>query len=102
LTSDDSAPPHIVPQRISMAMEAGCTGVICAVSDIADVRRIAPRFTVVTPGIRMDGAAINDQKRVATPVAAFEAGSDLLVVGRTVTAAASPAAAAEALIASLG
>lgn len=101
LTSDAGAPEHIVPQRLRAAMEAGCSGVVCAVSDLADVGSIAPRMVKVTPGIRPVGTAANDQARAATPREAIEQGSDLLVIGRAVTAAADPVAAAQAIAADL-
>lgn len=97
LTSDAGAPDHIVPQRLRAAMEAGCTGVVCAVDDLSDVRSIAPRMIKVTPGIRPAGTAANDQARAATPRAALDLGSDLLVIGRAVTAADDPVAAAQAI-----
>ncbi|HJY18594.1 MAG TPA: orotidine 5'-phosphate decarboxylase / HUMPS family protein, partial [Xanthobacteraceae bacterium] len=56
---------------------------------------------LVTPGIRPAGAAVGDQKRVATPAAAIAAGADYLVVGRPVIAADNPKAAAEAIIAEI-
>lgn len=101
LTSDDSAPDHIVPHRIALAVEAGCTGVVCAADDVRVAKSLAPRLLAVVPGIRPAGSATHDQARVATPRQALEAGADLLVVGRAVTAAADPAAAAAAIAAEL-
>jgi orotidine-5'-phosphate decarboxylase len=101
LTSDDGAPPHILPKRVQIALEAGCGGVVAAARDVRDIRMLAPRFTVVVPGIRPAGAGHDDQARAATPSEALDAGADLLVIGRAVTAAADPEAAAEALVASL-
>lgn len=101
LTSDDGAPAHIVPRRVAMALEAGCGGVVCAVADAAEVRSYGPRLTIVTPGIRPAGSAAHDQARAATPAAAVAAGADLLVIGRAVTHAPDPAAAAAAIVAEL-
>lgn len=102
LTSDDSAPPHIVPNRVRVALEGGCGGLILAASDLQTARELAPRLRRVVPGIRLDGADLHDQARAATPAAAAAAGADLLVIGRTVTAAADPVAAAAAVAAAVG
>lgn len=99
LTSDAGAPPHILGKRLAVAMEAGCGGVVCAASDLEEVRTLAPAMCRVVPGIRLAGAATHDQARAATPARAAADGADLLVVGRTVTAAADRAAAAAAVAA---
>lgn len=101
LTSDPDAPPHIVPKRVGVAIEAGCGGLVCAASDIHDARQYAPRMKIVVPGIRPEGADPHDQVRAATPKEAFDAGADLLVIGRAVTLADDPAKAAEAIAMSL-
>lgn len=101
LTSDSDAPPHILPKRVRLALETGCDGLVCGAPDIADVRSLAPRLCLVVPGTRPAGADRHDQARTDTPAAALDAGADVLVIGRPVTAAPSPAAAAEALVASL-
>ncbi|MGE0880078.1 MAG: orotidine-5'-phosphate decarboxylase [Acidimicrobiia bacterium] len=101
LTSDDEAPAHIFPKRVALAMEAGCGGLVCAVADAHDARMFAPRLTVVCPGIRPEGVPHHDQARAATPKAALAAGADLLVIGRAVTEAVDPVAAAAGLIASV-
>jgi orotidine-5'-phosphate decarboxylase len=101
LTSDTGAPEHVLGNRVRAALEAGCGGVVCAASDAAEVKRMAPHFTVVVPGIRTEGSPRHDHGRAATPGEAYAAGADLLVVGRTVTAAADRGAAAAALIASI-
>jgi orotidine-5'-phosphate decarboxylase len=101
LTSDNDAPEHILPKRIGLAIEAGAGGVICAGTDVAMVRQLAPRLKTVVPGTRPAGAPTHDQARVTTPGDALAAGADLLVIGRTVTAAKDPAAAAKELVASL-
>ena len=74
---------------------------MCAAPDVAAVRQLAPRAVLATPGIRPAGAPVDDQGRVATPAAALDAGADLLVVGRAVTRADDPVAAARALVADL-
>lgn len=99
LTSDGDAPAHILGKRLTVAMEAGCGGVVCAASDLEEARTFAPAMTKVVPGIRLAGAPTNDQKRAATPAEAASQGADLLVIGRTVTQAPDRAAAAAAVAA---
>lgn len=101
LTSDGGAPEHILSKRVATAIEAGCGGLVCAVSDAAEARLLAPTLTIVTPGIRPTGTPTHDQTRAATPQAAFDAGADLLVIGRAVTEAPDPILAAAALVESL-
>ena len=101
LTSDGGAPPHILPKRVATAIEAGCGGLVCAVSDAREARLLGPRLTIVTPGIRPAGSPTHDQARAATPQEAFDAGADLLVIGRAVTHAPDPVVAAAELVDSL-
>ena len=101
LTSDDSAPDHIVPKRVATALEAGCTGVVCAVSDLKEVHHYAPRMLRVTPGIRLAGGSNHDQSRAAAPGEAIAGGSDLLVVGRAISRADDMVAAADQLVAEI-
>jgi orotidine-5'-phosphate decarboxylase len=101
LTSDNDAPEHILPKRIGFAVEAGAAGVICAGSDVPLVKQLAPRLRTVVPGTRPAGAPTHDQARVTTPGEALAAGADLLVIGRVVTHATDPIAAAKALTGSL-
>ncbi len=101
LTSDDTAPEHIVPYRLRLAIEAGCGGIVCAASDLKDIGEMAPRTKRVVPGIRAAGADRHDQPKAVTPGAALDAGADLLVIGRAVTLADDPRAAATALFADL-
>jgi orotidine-5'-phosphate decarboxylase len=101
LTSDAEASTHLLRQRVTTGLDAGCAGFVCAVPDVPTVRQLAPRALLVTPGIRPEGAAADDQSRVATPRHARDAGVDLLVVGRPITRAPDPVAAARALVASL-
>lgn len=91
-----------VPRLAVMTVEAGARGVVCAPGEVTAVRRaVGPEPLVVTPGIRPAGADPGDQARVATPAAARRAGADLLVVGRPVTQADDPLAAARAILAEL-
>jgi orotidine-5'-phosphate decarboxylase len=101
LTSDNDAPPHILPKRVALALEAKAGGLICAGTDVELVRQLAPRLTVVVPGTRPEGTPTHDQARVTTPDEALRSGADLLVIGRAVTGAADPLKAAAALVASL-
>ena len=101
LTSDAGAPPHILGNRVRAAVEAGCGGVVCAAGDVREAKQLAPRLFAVVPGIRPAGASADDQARTSTPQAALELGADLLVIGRAVTAADDPAAAAAKLVESL-
>jgi orotidine-5'-phosphate decarboxylase len=69
---------------------------------LAYIRTALPRnFLTVVPGIRPADAASHDQKRVATPKAAVDAGADILVIGRAITGAADPAQAAHDILQSL-
>jgi orotidine-5'-phosphate decarboxylase len=101
LTSEPEATPHLLRQRVTAGLEGGCQGLVCGVPDVPTVRQLAPRAVLATPGIRPEGAPADDQGRVATPRQAVAAGADLLVVGRPVTGADDPAAAAADLVESL-
>ena len=101
LTSDGDAPAHILPKRVELAVESGAKGLICAGTDLGFVRELVPRFTLVVPGTRPPGVSAHDQARVTTPAEALDAGADLLVIGRAVTAADDPVEAAEVLVDSL-
>jgi orotidine-5'-phosphate decarboxylase len=96
LTSDDEAVPEMLAERARLASASGCGGVVCAVADIPAIRSVGPDLVCVTPGIRLPGDSPHDQGRVATPAEAIAAGSDVVVLGRTVTAADDPTAAAAA------
>lgn len=78
----------------SNAKEAGLDGVVCSPLEAAMVKQACGKdFITVTPGIRFADAAADDQVRITTPARARETGSDFIVVGRPVTAAADPVAA---------
>jgi orotidine-5'-phosphate decarboxylase len=92
-------PEASVERLAKLAQAAGLDGVVASAKEIESIRRACgPRFVIVTPGIRMPAAASNDQARVATPAAAIQAGASFLVVGRPITQAADPVAAAQAII----
>ena len=85
-----------------LAVEAGARGLVCSPQEVATVRSaVGDDILLVTPGVRPAGADAHDQARVATPEEALRAGADLLVIGRPITAAADPGAAAAAIAASL-
>jgi orotidine-5'-phosphate decarboxylase len=81
----------------AVAARAGAEGVVCAVSEASGIKSLDLDLVVATPGIRPAAGDNADQKRVATVRAAIEAGADLLVVGRPITAADDPVAAAQAI-----
>lgn len=100
LTGDSAAPDHLIPQRLRVAMEAGCSGVVCAVRDLPDVASIAPRMLRVTTGIRDSRSPAWDDT-TATPSDARQAGSDLIVIGRMITRAPDPEVAAVTMLSQL-
>lgn len=93
----------LVITRAAKAFEAGADGVIASPQEAALIRALpeAKGRLIVTPGVRPTGAALGDQKRVATPFEAINDGADHIVVGRPVWTAKSPAQAAKDIIASL-
>ena len=92
----------LVERRIRQVIDAGADGVVASPHEAALARRIGgPDFLVVTPGVRPSGAAMDDQARAATPADALRAGASHLVVGRPVTAASDPRAAALAITAEM-
>lgn len=95
---------EITVERARRALEAGADGVIASPQEAAMIRALpeAKGRLIVTPGVRPAGAALGDQKRVATPAQALRDGADHIVVGRPIWAAADPAAAARAVLAEMG
>jgi orotidine-5'-phosphate decarboxylase len=94
--------PDAVLRLATMSVEAGARGLVCSPREVAAVRaEVGPDVMLITPGVRPAGSASNDQARVATPEEAMLAGADLLVIGRPITGAPDPGAAAAAIAASL-
>lgn len=83
----------------ALAKASGCDGVVASAAEAAELRReMGTGFLIVTPGVRPAGAAQNDQARVTTPSGAIVAGATHIVVGRPITGANDPAAAARAVL----
>ncbi|MGR3714546.1 MAG: orotidine-5'-phosphate decarboxylase [Shimia sp.] len=99
----DGTIPDLVVERAGKAFEAGADGVIASPQEAAIIRALpeAEGRLIVTPGVRPTGAALGDQKRVATPASAIKDGADHIVVGRPVWTAKDPRAAAQAIVSEL-
>lgn len=90
---------RLVESKTEQACALGIDGIVCAATEAARVRAlVGPDRLVVTPGIRPRGSGFGDQKRVMTPAEAMRAGVDHVVVGRPITVAADPRAAAAAIV----
>ncbi|MFA5889382.1 MAG: orotidine-5'-phosphate decarboxylase [Actinomycetota bacterium] len=88
-----------VPLLAKLAADAGCDGVVCAPTDLVAVRAACPSpFLIVTPGVRPAGSDRDEQVRALTPREAVNAGADRLVIGRPVTRARDPRAAAMTIL----
>ncbi|HML35312.1 orotidine-5'-phosphate decarboxylase [Sporomusa sphaeroides] len=91
--------PDQVVHLAKMAQAAGMDGVVASPQEAELIRAACGKnFAIITPGVRPHGAAVNDQSRIATPAAALQAGAHYLVVGRPITAAPDPRAAALAIL----
>ena len=92
----------LVERRIHQALAAGCDGVVASPHEAALARSIGGKdFLVVTPGVRPDWSARNDQARAATPAEALRAGASHIVCGRPITGANDPVAAARRVVAEM-
>ncbi len=90
---------EMVVRLARLAREAGMDGVVASPWEVPLIRRACGReFVIVTPGVRPAFAAVDDQKRIATPAAALVAGADYLVIGRPIARAADPQWAAAAIL----
>ena len=95
-------PADQVRAMARFATENGAHGLVCSPKEVGDLSRTLPAGTLfVTPGVRPAGAAVGDQKRVATPAEAVADGATHLVVGRPIMAADDPAAAARVICAEM-
>ncbi|MDD3652884.1 MAG: orotidine-5'-phosphate decarboxylase [Desulfotomaculaceae bacterium] len=99
--------PGTIEERVvawaRLAKEAGMDGVVASPKEITAIREACGKdFLIITPGVRPLGAAANDQKRTMTPGEAIRLGASYLVVGRPVTAAPDPVAAAKAILQEIG
>jgi orotidine-5'-phosphate decarboxylase len=90
-----------VGRLADMARSAGVDGLVCSPKEVALARQRFPGGLLMVPGIRPAGTSPNDQTRVATPAQAVASGADRLVIGRPITAAVDPVAAADAIVAEL-
>jgi orotidine-5'-phosphate decarboxylase len=94
-----ASPADQVLRLAKLTQQSGINGMVCSPEEVAMLRKeTGPDTFLVVPGIRPTGTAIEDQKRIATPAQAIIQGASLLVVGRPITRAADPAAAAEAIL----
>jgi len=93
---------RVVEDRARDARLAGMGGIVCAPTESANMRKIlGDELVIVTPGIRPAGSAAGDQRRVMTPADAIKAGSDYLVIGRPISQADDPGAAARSVLAQI-
>lgn len=95
--------PEQVVLLAKMAQDSGLDGVVASPQEAALIRKACgDEFLIVTPGVRPQGAESNDQSRIATPAMAMQNGATHLVVGRPITKAANPRAAAEQILKEMG
>jgi len=88
-----------VTRMAKLTQDSGLDGVVCSALEIEQIRTLCgPSFELMVPGIRPAGAQTQDQKRVMTPEQALSAGATHLVIGRPITGAADPAAAAQDIL----
>jgi orotidine-5'-phosphate decarboxylase len=88
-------PEEQVIALVELGYRCGLRGVVCSPLEIAPLRKkFGDSLTIVTPGVRPPGSAVDDQRRVMTPVDAVRTGANYLVIGRPITAARSPREAA--------
>ena len=96
-----ASPREHVEQLAMHAREAGLDGIVCSGAEVAHVRALWPQGFFVVPGVRPAGSNMTDQKRAVTPREAADAGASILVIGRPISKAGEPAAAAREIAATL-
>jgi orotidine-5'-phosphate decarboxylase len=98
-----AGPPRDAVRRLaSLAVAAGAGALVCSPQEVAAVRaEVGPDVVLITPGVRPAGSDAQDQARIATPEQAIADGADLLVIGRPITGATDPGAAAAKIAAAL-
>jgi orotidine-5'-phosphate decarboxylase len=98
-----AGPPLAAVTRLArLAVDAGARALVCSPLEVAAVRAaVGTDVVLITPGVRPAGADTQDQARVTTPEQAIADGADLLVIGRPITGAEDPAAAAATIAAAL-
>ena len=94
----DTSPAGRVKRLFDLARSSGITGYICSPLEVSSLHADLPTGTFITPGVRPSGADLNDQNRVATPAQAMSNGATSLVIGRPITQASDPRAAAQAIL----
>jgi orotidine-5'-phosphate decarboxylase len=97
----DDAPHDQVQRLAALARDSGLDGIVCSGAEVKAAHSAWTDGFFVVPGVRPEGSAVGDQKRVVTPGAAVADGASILVIGRPITEAADPAAAAREIAASL-
>src|SRR5581483_2523991 len=99
----NGSPQDQVLRLARLAKDSGLDGVVCSAQEAAALKAaLGPDFLLVVPGIRPDGSALGDQRRVMGPKQALAAGAGILVIGRPITAAPDPVQAARVIAESLG
>ena len=101
-TGVNSTPAEQVMLLAQLAAQSGLRGLVCSPQEITALRKVLPStMQLVTPGIRPAGSEMGDQKRTLTPKEAITAGANALVIGRPITGATNPQAAAQSILDSL-
>lgn len=98
-----ATPEEQVCRLARLADASGMDGVVASPMETSEIRGVIKKaeFLIVTPGVRPEGSALDDQKRVTTPVEAIKAGANYIVVGRPITASKDPATAAGQIVAEM-
>ena len=94
-----TAEPSVFAQELAQgAARWGLDGIVCSAQEVARIKAVAPSLACLCPGIRPEGSAQDDQRRIMTPAKAILAGADYLVVGRPITRSDDPTEAARRIL----